>query len=347
MRIREATAGWNRPMLWLAGSMAVMSVLSAIGLAVDDRVLTGAPIWAKPLKFSLSFVLYGVTWAWMASLITVGARTVRWSSAVVVVMLVVEEIVIVGQVVRGRTSHFNFSTPVDEALFTAMGISIVAAWTGTLILSILLLRSRGGDAATMWSVRLGAALSLVGLALGALMLGPTDDQLRDLRAGTGERIVGAHSVGVPDGGPGLPVLGWSTTGGDLRIPHFVGMHALQVLPLAALALLALGARLPLLRPATTRLRLVVVGAAGYAGLVALVTWQALRGQALVRPDALTLAAAGLLAAAVTAGVAASLRRGRADLRRHAQEGLDRCALTGADDAGLVARGIGQSTYSAP
>jgi hypothetical protein len=56
-----------------------------------------------------------------------------------------------------------------------------------------------------------------------------------------------------------------------------------------------------------RLRLVLVGAAGYVGLIALLTWQALRGQPLLRPDAATWAALGLLVVAVGAGAASALR----------------------------------------
>jgi hypothetical protein len=99
---------------------------------------------------------------------------------------------------------------------------------------------------------------------------------------------------VADGGPGIPILGWSTAGGDLRAPHFVGLHALQLLPLFGWLLVRHGGRL---RPAS-RTALVWIIGLGYLGLVGLLTWQALRGQSIVAPDARTLIAAGLLIASV-------------------------------------------------
>ncbi|WP_309232223.1 hypothetical protein [Micromonospora tarensis] len=125
-----------------------------------------------------------------------------------------------------------------------------------------------------------------------------------------EGVGGAHSVGVADGGPGLPVLGWSTTGGDLRIGHFVGLHALQVLPILAILLSRFANRLD----ERTRARLVVVAGAAYGVLTVLLTWQALRGQPLLRPDALTLVAvAALVVATATAGGLVLARRRRPEL----------------------------------
>lgn len=300
-------SGWHRPMMWFAGAMAAMTAVSAVGLVVDDRVLIGAPIWLKPFKFAVSIGIYCVTWAWMASLLTTGRRLANLVSHALVALLAVEYGVIVLQVVRGRASHFNVATPLDTVLWRTMGGSIAALWFGTLVLTALLFRAPIADAASRWAIRLGAVLSLVGLALGFLMVTPTASQLSTMRSGGVTGMIGAHAVGVQDGGPIMPVTGWSTTGGDLRIPHFVGMHALQALPLLALLLLALAGRVHRLAEPRARLRLVVIAAVGYAGLTALVTWQALRGQALIHPDTPTLGAAAALLGAVAVAASVVLR----------------------------------------
>ena len=66
------------------------------------------------------------------------------------------------------------------------------------------------------------------------MTGPTEAQVAEARAGGRLSLAGAHTVGAPDGVPGLPVTGWSTAHGDLRVPHFVGLHAVQAMPFLTL-----------------------------------------------------------------------------------------------------------------
>ncbi|MEV7413912.1 hypothetical protein [Streptomyces sp. NPDC089919] len=312
----DRSAGRHRPLLCFTALMGVLALVSAVGLVVDDRILVGARIWHKPLKFALSFGLYGGTLAWLHSLLTRGRRTSWWAGTVIAAAGAVELAVIVGQVLRGKRSHFNNETPLDSALFSLMGTTVVVLWLAALVVAVLLFRQPMADPATSWAVRLGSLISLAGLALGFLMTAPTAAQ----RAGRDPLSTGAHAVGVPEDGPHLPVTGWAATGGDLRIGHFVGMHALQVLPLLALALLHGAHRLPRLAPAAVRLRLVVLSAAGYAALVALVTWQALRGQALTEPDGTTLAAAGVLAALWAVGALAAVTRTGRPPRRAAGAG---------------------------
>ncbi|MGV9626530.1 hypothetical protein [Streptomyces sp. NPDC003487] len=282
--------------------MALMAVISAVGLAMDDRVLVGAPIWFKPFKFSVSFVAYCLSLAWMLSFLPSGRRVGWWAGTVVALASLVEMVIITGQVVRGKRSHFNHETPFDEGLFTAMGVTVAILWLGTLAVAVLLLRARIADRASAWAMRSGIVLALAGAGVGFLMSRPTPGQRRGV-----SKVVGAHSVGVPDGGPSMPLTGWSTTGGDLRIPHFVGMHALQLLPLLVTVLTALGPRFVRLTDDRIRLRLVLLASATYAAAFALVLWQALRGQPLIHPDGATLKAAGLIVSAGALGTYASLR----------------------------------------
>ncbi|MGW8975756.1 hypothetical protein [Streptomyces platensis] len=285
--------------------MAGLAVVAAAGLITDDRLLVGAPIWFKPFKFAVSFAAYGLTLAWMLSRHAPPSRTGRWAAHTVVVAGTIEMAIITGQTIRGRRSHFNIETPLDQGLFLTMGVTIAVLWVATLVIAVLLFRARLGDRAATWAIRLGLLIALAGLLLGGLMVLPTPEQQA---AGALRTLVGAHSVGVPDGGPAMPLTGWNTTGGDLRIPHFVGMHALQGLPLFLYAIEALSGRCARLRDERIRLRLVLVAAGFTTALLALVTWQALRGQALIHPDGATLGALAALTAATAAGTLAALRR---------------------------------------
>jgi hypothetical protein len=287
MRTVLADARRGHPGLYgMTVAMAALVLVTAVLAVVDQRVLLGAPLWFKPLKFSLSIALYGAALAWMLSRLP--GRGMRRTGWFIVAGVTLEMVIIVGQAARGVQSHFNDDTTFDVALYAIMGATIVLVWLATVAIALRFLRERSDDRVTASAVRLGLLVGLAGMAVGFLL-----------------SANGGHAVGVPDGGPGLPFVGWSTTGGDLRIGHFVGMHALQVLPLLAAGLAALGRdRLD----ETARVRIVQIAAAGYAGLVVLVTWQALRAQPLLAPDAVTLAALGALLLGTGVALAGVLRR---------------------------------------
>ncbi|WP_155981775.1 hypothetical protein [Nocardia sp. BMG111209] len=294
----------HTPLMWLAAAMAALVAVSLIGTVTDHRTLTGLPIWDKSVKFALSVAIYAVTWAWLLAGTRRRHRLAWWAATVAAAGLAIEMVIIVGQIVRGTTSHFNGTTAFDGIMFDVMGASIVVVWLATLVASIAVAADPAADRARAAAVRWGTTLSLIGMALAFLMFLPARGVPRP------PSISGAHTVGAPDGGPGLPFLGWSTAHGDLRIPHFVGIHALQAIPLILAAAELLAARIPALRAATVRIRLVTVAGAGYAVMLALLTWQALRGQPIVRPDGWTWSAAAVILVLVVAGVVRALRAPR-------------------------------------
>ncbi|WP_223190735.1 hypothetical protein [Nonomuraea terrae] len=295
---------WHRPLMLFTAAMTALSVVFLALVLLDPRTLDGFPIWVKPLKFAVSFALYSFTWAWLLSLRHRAGRVSWWMGTVLVGAGVIEVALIAFQAARGRHSHFNESTPLDGAIWIAMGVTIGLLMIANLVAAILVITERQTDLVNTWTVRLGVVISTLGVSSGGLMVTGVPGQT------WAENFAGAHTVGVADGGPGLPLVGWSTEAGDLRIAHFVGMHALQLLPLFAMLLAALSARWAVLRAEEVRARLVLVAGLAYGGLFLLVLWQALRGQPLIRPDALTLAALGALVVAALGGAATALRRTR-------------------------------------
>lgn len=302
------TAWRLNPALTLVGTlMLVVLAGTAVGLVLDPRVITGVPAWLKPAKFAISISIYSFTLLWLLTFVRGRRRLVRLISVATALALGIEMALIAGAAALGTTSHFNVSTPAHTAVWSTMAVFIVITWLMNLVAIVLLLIQRLPDRAFAWALRWGLIISSVGMAVAFLMTQPTPEQRSAAEATGAMPVAGAHAVGVQDGGPGLPLTNWSTTGGDLRVSHFVGLHALQLLPLIGYAVTRLGrGRLA----SGHQVALVWTVALAYLGLVVVLTSQALRGQSVVAPDAVTLAAAGVLALAAGAAVTAVLLHAR-------------------------------------
>jgi hypothetical protein len=295
---------WQTSPELIATAALMLIVLggSIVALAVDPTVITGAPAWLKPAKFAASITIYTVTLAWIFTLIPEWTRTRRTIGWITAITMVLEIAIIATQAWRGTTSHFNVGTLVDGVLFTIMGLAILVQTLSTIAVAVALWRHRFDDMALGWALRFGVSITIVGALTGGLMTRPTTVQLAAARAGEPMTVSGAHTVGAPDGGPGLIGTGWSTAHGDLRVPHFVGLHAMQ-----ALALVALFLARRRLGP-DVRERLVLIAAASYAALYLILLMQAFRGIPLVAPDATAITHIGAWAVATAVAVGVSLSR---------------------------------------
>jgi hypothetical protein len=293
--------------MWAFNKFLTLSAMLYIGLIpiyivaaiVDPRLITNAPAFVKPLKFILSSAIYVPTFLYLLTLIDGRKRWVQIAANTTAAAFLIENVIITGQAIRGIPSHFNATTPFDSALFSIMAISIVVLSVMNLLLGIWLLFQKLPSPTVAWGIRLGVLISFVGMVVAFLMTsGPTPSQRAQMEAGIMPAAIGAHSVGVEDGGPGLPFVGWSTEGGDLRVPHFIGLHGMQLLPLLGLLL----SRRPRFNE-RQRVTLVVTAGVAYVGWIALLTWQALRGQSIVAPDVATWSAYGGLVGFVLLGIA--------------------------------------------
>jgi hypothetical protein len=287
----ELRRAWQDCAPLTATSVLMLAALvgSCAGLFLDSRVITGAPAWLKPAKFAISTAIFSGTIAWLYRYITIWPGFMRAIGWLLSAVLVFEVAIIDVQAARGTTSHFNAATPLDAVLFAIMGGGIVFLWLGSVAVLIALFRQKFENPAWGWLLRLGMLTTALGSAGGGLMLRMTPEQAVALHANHTVRAVGGHTVGAPDGGPGLPGVGWSTQHGDLRVPHFFGLHGLQIIPF--IGWLSLRRRRD--QAAGKQIGFAFAIAGSYLALVGILTAQALRGQSVIDPDDATLAAMAL------------------------------------------------------
>tara|TARA_B110000977_G_scaffold100821_1_gene132259 strand:- start:40 stop:825 length:786 start_codon:yes stop_codon:yes gene_type:complete len=170
--------------------------------------------WFKPFKFALSIGLFSWTMAWYCHYLSdFNVTPFNWT---VIILFGFELLYIIFQASKGQLSHFNFDTPLYSILYSLMGLAAVIVTLYTAYIGFLFFIQNFPNLPShyLWAIRLGILIFVVFSFEGALM----SSQM-------------SHSVGAINDNSNWWIIGWSKTVGDLRVSHFIGMHALQILPL--------------------------------------------------------------------------------------------------------------------
>ena len=220
MNFIESLKYRNEPLFYFGLICLVLSVLFLLLTKISNIQVAAVNAWNKPFKFAFSIMLYAWTMAWYCYYLpSFNIGLFNWA---VIVLLGFEIVYIAIQAGRGQKSHFNMSSPFYLVLFQLMGLAATLVTFYTAYIGFLFFQTSFPDLpmAYVWGIRLGIVIFVIFSFEGALM---------------GARM--SHTVGGLDGSMGIPLLKWSKQFGDLRVAHFIGMHALQVLPLLAFYLL--------------------------------------------------------------------------------------------------------------
>lgn len=238
----------NETMFYFGLACLVLSILFLILAKTSSTQVYGVSAWYKPFKFTFSTLTFAWAIGWYCYYLpNFNIKFFNWS---IIVLLGFEIAYIALQAGRGQLSHFNMSTPVYAALYPMMALAASAATLYTAYVGYLFFSNSFPELPTyyLWAICLSIIIFVI-FAFEGFAMGSTLN----------------HSVGALNDNSNLFIMGWSKTVGDLRVSHFIGMHALQVLPVLSFFVLK-----------NTKLTIVVALLYGLLALSTLI--QALKGK---------------------------------------------------------------------
>jgi hypothetical protein len=243
------------------GFATLLLAFAALALqAIDPRTLHGISVWVKPAKFLLSVGVFALTAAWLWGYVRPERRhapALRWTARTLVASASFELLYIALQAGRGLDSHFNTSSPFHILMYALMGVAAVILVGTTLPLAWEIARRPRQGLSRDFAAAVVAGLLLTFLLGGAL--------------GGYMSAQPGHSVGAEGGR--LFFFGWNRSGGDLRIAHFLGIHAQQAIPLLAAIVAGWSAR--------ARWTVLGAGTVAYVALTLALFTQAVAGRPLL------------------------------------------------------------------
>ena len=229
----------------------LLSVICIVLTKTTSTQIHGVNAWFKPFKFAISLGLYSWTMAWYCHYLSdFNTSPFNWT---VIILFGLELLYIIFQASKGELSHYNSSTPTYSLLYSLMSLIAAVVTLYTAYIGLLFFIQSFPDLPSyyVWSIRLGIIIFVVFSFEGGLM---------------GSRM--NHSVGAINDNSNMWLIGWSKTVGDLRVSHFIGMHALQLLPLLSFYIFK-----------NTKATIVI--SILYAGLAVATLVQALNGKPLI------------------------------------------------------------------
>ncbi|MGB0389074.1 MAG: hypothetical protein ACPGWR_29985 [Ardenticatenaceae bacterium] len=273
--------------VYMVGGLMFVSALFHTGVFLfDDMPWEGPVSWRKPIVFGVSLGSTLLSLAWVLHFLPKRRRLNWWLMGILGTTMTVEYGLIVMQVWRGVPSHFNYTTPFNAAVFSVMGIMIAIFALICLIITGLVFFTVNAPPSMVWAIRIGLLILAISQFIGyAIVQNGTAQAFSESGQDIRDVTQTASTIGAA---------------GNIKVPHAITLHALQVLPILAWLLLFSTWR------ERQRLLAVLVAGAGYMGLVALSLIQTFSGHATFDLSLLTSALLAISIASIIGAYLAAL-----------------------------------------